>query len=971
LVQVNVVAASVVVFLWLGWRKQIEPEASTLPAHLRIRFSSILTWQVAIGLLGLAVLLVVPVVALVLSPANPPIPPEFGEIGSWLALISAIGAAAWFLREFAPLRLVHLLGCFGLGVGILAACYVSPWDYQESWLTYHVLTASWVLCGFAMVIFGCLWSVNGDQGSKIEGGNANVLPSSILHPRSSVIIFWLQFICLLVLGLGLGSAIGDPTKLYWSSGPVLAVSLLLGAVAVWQRRPMHVYASGLLINIVGSLIWLAGENHPWEHLAYANILSFAVAGGMWSALELWLVTRKRVSELGASGNEPGALATGGLPFSHLAIMLGLILCAAMSVLAFSTAGLDLPALQVGSLAWVALAAIAVATVVLCWDATADFTRLGLYALGLSAILLALHGTQQSAVNTWWSLAISAAPYVLLAAVLARWLPGWERVRGTLRLPKLPAAWPESWFVPAQFFVGAIVIALTLWMSVSFDSAGARLAGPLAVIILVPAGTLMAEQQKQSISSLPGFRSSTLEFVTLAAGTVAAIEFGWGLLSPTNHELSWLWLHRNLVLMVALSAMTVIYGVGLSKAFPLSPNPVPRGTPPEGRGELAGWSACGRRMGPWLGLLACIVLGVVLVQETIFYDGYVAITRLVGLMLRVEGAADMKPAFPDEPMAMEAIITVACAIVALIAAGLCFAVQPGRDPLGLSERGRTAYVYAAEVLLVVLFVHFKMTMPGLFRRGWFIEHWPFVLMTIAYLGVGLSEYFRRKELRVLAEPFQWTGGFLPMLPVLTYWVLPDASEYAFVWFFAGLLYGVMSIFKRSWRFALLGSVAANMGLWVLLQDSGFYFGKHPQMWLIPLALVVLVAEQINQDRLTQNQSAAIRYLALIVIYVSSTADMFIAGLDGPWIWPLALMVLSVLGVLSGMLLRVRAFLYLGCSFLTLVIVTMIWHAGVNQRHTWILWSSGIVLGFAIYALFMYFEKRRQNVLHLVEKLKKWD
>ena len=38
------------------------------------------------------------------------------------------------------------------------------------------------------------------------------------------------------------------------------------------------------------------------------------------------------------------------------------------------------------------------------------------------------------------------------------------------------------------------------------------------------------------------------------------------------------------------------------------------------------------MGPWLGLLACVVLGVVLVQEIVFYDGYVAVSRLVGMTL---------------------------------------------------------------------------------------------------------------------------------------------------------------------------------------------------------------------------------------------------------------------------------------------------------------------------------------------------
>jgi len=504
----------------------------------------------------------------------------------------------------------------------------------------------------------------------------------------------------------------------------------------------------------------------------------------------------------------------------------------------------------------------------------------------------------------------------------------------------------------------------LWMSVSFDSFAARLAAPLAVGILVMGGILLAWQAHQlSVSS--GFRPPALEYVTLATGAVAVIEIGWALLSPTGHGVSWLWLHRNVMLMVALSLMTVVYGVVLRRLF------VKSVAIPGQRPGLIVWADCGRHLGPWLGLLACVMLGMVLIQETIFYDGYVAVGRLVAVMLKLDGAADMKAAWPDEPTAAAAIAIIACAIIGLIGAGLCFAVLPGRDPLGLSERGRTVYVYAAEVLLVLLFVHFKLTMPSLFKHGIFIDYWPFVFITIAFLGAGISEYFRRKRLPVLAEPLERTGVFLPLLPVLAYWVLPHASEYALVWFFAGLLYGLMSIFKRSWRFALLGAVAANMGLWLLLQDSGFYFWKHPQMWVIPLALVVLVAEQLNQDRLKQAQSAGIRYFALIAIYVSSTADMFIAGLGNSWERPLALMILSVLGVLVGMLLRIRAYLYLGGNFLVLVIASMIWHAGVDQRQPWILWSSGIVLGVLIYALFMYFEKRRQNVLHLVDKLKKWE
>jgi hypothetical protein len=51
--------------------------------------------------------------------------------------------------------------------------------------------------------------------------------------------------------------------------------------------------------------------------------------------------------------------------------------------------------------------------------------------------------------------------------------------------------------------------------------------------------------------------------------------------------------------------------------------------------------------------------------------------------------------------------------------------------------------------------------------------------------------------------------------------------------------------------------------------------------------------------------------------------------------------------------------------------MIWHAGVDLRHTWILWASGIVLGVAILTLFGIFEKRRKDVLRLIDELKQWE
>ena len=109
----------------------------------------------------------------------------------------------------------------------------------------------------------------------------------------------------------------------------------------------------------------------------------------------------------------------------------------------------------------------------------------------------------------------------------------------------------------------------------------------------------------------------------------------------------------------------------------------------------------------------------------------------------------------------------------------------------------------------------------------------------------------------------------------------------------------------------------------------------------------------------------------MIYASSTADIFINGVaEAPWL-PVVLAAISIAGVFAGILMQVRAFLYLGTSFLLVAILTVIWHAAIEEQRTWILWIAGIVTGALIIALFGAFEKRRDDVLRLVDRLKQWE
>ena len=235
------------------------------------------------------------------------------------------------------------------------------------------------------------------------------------------------------------------------------------------------------------------------------------------------------------------------------------------------------------------------------------------------------------------------------------------------------------------------------------------------------------------------------------------------------------------------------------------------------------------------------------------------------------------------------------------------------------------------------------------------------MALAYVGVGLGEYFHRRGLSVLAGPLQRTGLFLPLLPLLVFWLRPPLAfhTHGLLWFLLSVLYALVAGSRRSLKLALLAALAANFGLWSLLAHFEVGFLLHPQVWLIPLALVVLISEHLNRDRLTREQSLVLRYAGLSMVYVSSTADLFLAGLGNSAALPVVLALLSVVGVLGGILLRVRAFLFMGLTFLALDVFAMIWHAAVDRTQTWIWYVSGIVLGSAILALFAVFERLQRR------------
>ena len=381
------------------------------------------------------------------------------------------------------------------------------------------------------------------------------------------------------------------------------------------------------------------------------------------------------------------------------------------------------------------------------------------------------------------------------------------------------------------------------------------------------------------------------------------------------------MHRNVQLLGALAFFAVRYRSGLAGSVSW---------------EMP-WAVASRRLGSVLAALALAVLAAVMVQEFLLYD----------------------PALRRVPLGWPEATLVGGLLLAGLVGGLAVALACRWDPFGLSERGRVGCVYFAEVFLVLLLLHLRLNVPDLFP-SFLGKNWAVILMILGFVGVGLAELFQRRGLPVLAKPLQQSGLFLPLLPLVAFLLRPldgpalagrrhpgvaaavplpgqspgEFRMHALLWFLLGGLYTLVAILRRSSLFALLAALAANFGLWVIFGNvEGLRFVLHPQLWLIPLGLILLRAEHLNRERLTESQSQGCRFLGLLLIYLSSTADLFITGLGNSVLLPVVLAVLSIGGVLAGILLRVRAFLLSGVCFLFLVVFSQIWHAAVDRAQTW--------------------------------------
>ncbi len=911
--QLNAIATASVALIWLatrGWWM------SGLRGNELPRVERYLKIQLGIALI-INALLVAPLACwLFMLPVWAGIATfEAGNVRGWLALVLTLVTAFWLVKAFNRRLRAWLLFAAAGATGALISFDVTRM-YAGTWAGYHMLLVASIVTAWLMLLAGKIPARFEKEKTATQfAGTEDESEKKFFAAdwKWDAALFASLAGAWTVL-MALRAAPSDPARPWWSVGALIAISALAAGLNWETLLRGYLYAAGFLLNLAAT-IWALTR---WPHtgsleglygLTEANIVALALPGIIW----LWLELRARHVNQNRQSSIPA--------FHHLASLLVIaVLCLLAGLRVLSE--LDSDSFHARAwLEWLAVSSAVIFLLACLWDRKARYAVAGLYLLGLAAGTLALVRADLMPNTFPWALMLMTAGYALSTSLIWKGRGPFIEFASRLKIPRrdeapLPG---HLWLVIFNELLALFVLLLAVWAVLILRAWPMRLAGALAVLAQTLTFGLLAE----------GMWRATWQRVALGMLAVGAVFFGWAWLTPFTNGT---WLNRAVVLMIVMFGMIALYALGTDRQ----------------RLRETGWTEAARSFIPWLAGTGAVALAFVLLTEVVQQTEF--------------GGVNINP-----PALIVVGATLLCASILCI----FFAVRPAHDPLELSESGRMKYVYVAEALLAFLFMHIRLTMPWLFS-GFFGQYWPFVILFISFIGVGTGEALRRQGVMVVARPVERTGVFLPLLPVIGFWIVDSRVDYSLLLFMIGLLYASLSILRRSFVFGMLAALAGNSGLWYMLQKTETYgFVQHPQLWLIPIALSVLVAAYLNRERFTEEQMTGIRYITLMMIYVSSTSDIFINGVaQSPWL-PLALAGLSLAGVLCGIMFRVRAFLFLGSMFLLIAVISMIWYASVNLGWTWLWYVAGIATGALIIFTFALFEKKRSEMLQVLEDLRAWE
>lgn len=218
---------------------------------------------------------------------------------------------------------------------------------------------------------------------------------------------------------------------------------------------------------------------------------------------------------------------------------------------------------------------------------------------------------------------------------------------------------------------------------------------------------------------------------------------------------------------------------------------------------------------------------------------------------------------------------------------------------------SSWIYAAVMLVIAMGFYTRMITSGSASVG-LVD--TTLLIVFAYALFFLQRIFPSKPLLNVALS-------MPLLALMTVPFQLESAEASVTLMVTGVLYLMIRRYTQKQFPVYLALLAFNVGLYLWIPGIA-EASRLIQVYVIPAALSLLILLQLHRNEIKPSVLMSTRLAATSTVYASAALDVFL--LPDIKIFILALL-LGFIGIVLGISLRIRAFLYAGVCFLLLNII----------------------------------------------------
>jgi len=271
---------------------------------------------------------------------------------------------------------------------------------------------------------------------------------------------------------------------------------------------------------------------------------------------------------------------------------------------------------------------------------------------------------------------------------------------------------------------------------------------------------------------------------------------------------------------------------------------------------------------------------------------------------------------------------------------------------LTDRPRQrGYVYWLFSIAVLSYSYVRITLLGWASPGWVDVT---TCLISAYTLAALSSW----------KTYHGTLSIIVTLALLTLFIAPiHSGSYAgtiALLGVSGLCLWLHKTYQQRWLYILgIGLCTASFYFWI---PEWFDGEVYLQVYLLPVSVALLVLLQLHQKDLPAATQHKLRLGILALLYTGATIDLFV---NQQFMVFLIALGLGLSGIIIGIALRIKAFLYGGVVFLSLNIIGQLFQFYPEQRLAKAIVLMG--LGAFITIAMILFNLKRQQILRRMNQL----